>query len=676
MNLYSFIKNSTEGGLKVLPILYKSKKPFLKDWPKNSSNESIQVNKWFKGKETNAGIPTGEINNLFVVDIDKKNDGFESLKKLENIIGPIEKESNYIVSTGGGGLHLYYKLRKDEKIPSYTGIIDGIDIRGEGGQVVSPFSTHENGNIYLPKIDHEDTTLYPDQLNYAPEKLINFILNHKMKKQISPIPTYRHITNDVKNKIGERNTGLFKRLCQLRNSPVSYNGFLAMAHAENSLICEPPLDNLEVTQMAKNVFNRYEPSEMKDEPTISEEAFYGVIGKIVNLIKDETEASSESLLFQALAILGNLLDRKFYITINGSNIYTNEFVLIVGKTSKARKGTSFRAVSYFFKKAWGKVYEDRIRRGVSTGEGIIWTIRDDVYIDFIKKNGERKRKLQSPGVLDKNIIFLEEEFSKPIKNARRESNNLSETLRVAFDSETLQSISKTQPATATDPNITLIGHTTREEFTRVLNEVDKDNGFFNRILFVHSYRSNIISQPKDFEELLIKSDLLTELFLLKDFINKSHSTKVTFSEDGAFWWNNFYEQYALAPEQANENIKGRTETHILKVAMILAVSDRTHIINANHLESAKAMLDYSTQTIDYIFKDSKSNSNSAFAILEFLKSKGGKCSRTEISYELFKKKVRSFKIDQYRDELRENCLIEISFQDKTEIWSLLCDTEI
>lgn len=677
MKLFNYVKKITEGGTKVLPIAYKSKIPLIKGWPATASFNSEQIDEWFKNKEMNAGIPTGIINGFWVLDIDVKNGGFESLKKLIEMFGDLIKLCFYVIDTGGGGVHLYFKLKEGQTIPSTTSVMPGIDVRGEGGQVVSPFSTHESGKIYEVRLEHEDKTLYVDQLSYAPDDLVNFILDGKKSKQISPISPYHHIAGDfTKLTTGQRNDGLFKRLCQLRNVPFSWEGFLAMAQAENLKLCEPPLNEAEVSQIAHSVFSRYKPRKDIPEPVIEDKAFYGILGKMVNLIKDETEASKEALLFQAIVILGNLFDRKFYMTINGSNIYTNEFALMVGKTSKARKGTGFKAISFFFKKGWGKVFEDRIKRGVSTGEGIIWAIHDDIFKEFIDKNGERQKKLEYAGIENKNLIFLEEEFSKPIKNGKRDNNNLSETLRVAFDSDTLQSLSKIQPATASNPNISLIGHTTKEEFTKVLSDVDKDNGMFNRILFAHSYRANILPHPKDFEIMLKESGILIDLFVLKDFIDKSESIKINFTDKGAEWWDKFYTEHGNAPDQANENIKGRTETHILKIAMIFAVSDKTYQLDVDHLEAASAVINYSNQTIDYVFGNQHNQISPLTKITSFIQSKGGQCNRTAISYELFSKKIKSYLLDQYREQLKAKNQIEIIYQDKTEIWSLSGDMPI
>ena len=62
----------------------------------------------------------------------------------------------------------------------------------------------------------------------------------------------------------------------------------------------------------------------------------------------------------------------------GSEHHGNLFVAIVGTTSKGRKGSSLsRAKAGFAQidEAWPR---DRVTGGLSTGEGLIWFVRDPI----------------------------------------------------------------------------------------------------------------------------------------------------------------------------------------------------------------------------------------------------------------------------------------------------------
>lgn len=674
MNLYNYIQKVTEGGTKVLPVKFKDKKPSITGWPSTSSSDPKQVDLWFKDKNMNAAFPTGKINGFWVLDIDKKNNGYESLKKLEELFGPIVSRCKHVVRTGGGGLHLYFKLRDNEFIPSKANVLPGIDIRGEKGVIVTPFSTHENGNIIY---ECDAPVLSIKNLIVAEEKLILFLLNHHKEKitnepitEIDTAISYTASVNSFKFNEGSRNTDFFKLMSAIRNAPLSKEGLIAAARAENQLRCIPPLLDDEVLRIAKSVYDRYSP-QIVLEPQIHEDAFYGLAGRLIGEISKHSEASKAALLFQFLIEVGNIMGDKFYKPIGGSNIYTNDFCLIIGDTSKARKGTGLKAINFFIKKVWKESFTKRIINGVSTGEGIIWSLRDPIYEIFEDKKGERKTKLIDPGIEFKSAIFIEQEFSKLLKVGKRETNNLNEVVRDCWDREILQSLSKTQPAKATNTFISLIGHITSEEFLKNISQVDRSNGFLNRFLFCHSYRANIISNPMNFEELASKLLCMNELYCLKGFIDDSEQTEIKLSSEGQSWWDKFYNEYGNSPDGTYAEIKARTENHLIKAAMTYALLDMSYTVEVVHLKAAKAIVDYSNDTIDYIFtKQETRENNNDKKIIDFIKTKNGKATRTEISYGPFNKKGSAEKINSTRDKLTRLGKIKIVYEGQSELWHL------
>ena len=72
---------------------------------------------------------------------------------------------------------------------------------------------------------------------------------------------------------------------------------------------------------------------------------------------------------------------------------------------------------------------------------------------------------------------------------RREGNTLSTTLRDAWDTGTLRTLTKNSPAVATGAHISIIGHVTELVVRRYLGETEQGNGFGNRFLWVCARRS-------------------------------------------------------------------------------------------------------------------------------------------------------------------------------------------
>lgn len=74
------------------------------------------------------GIPTG--GDFFVVDVDTA-DGVELIGKA---IG--EELPNTLRASTPRGVHLYFKMPDGVEIRNRQGVVEGVDVRGEGGYVI------------------------------------------------------------------------------------------------------------------------------------------------------------------------------------------------------------------------------------------------------------------------------------------------------------------------------------------------------------------------------------------------------------------------------------------------------------------------------------------------------------------------------------------------------------
>ncbi len=92
----------------------------------------------------NVGIVTGEASGVWVLDVDPKDGGYESLAALEAEHGALP--DTYRVRTGSGGLHVYYSWPGFPVGNSVKRLGPGLDVRGTGGQVVAPPSVTPQGS--------------------------------------------------------------------------------------------------------------------------------------------------------------------------------------------------------------------------------------------------------------------------------------------------------------------------------------------------------------------------------------------------------------------------------------------------------------------------------------------------------------------------------------------------
>lgn len=122
-----------------------AKHPLPIDGLKAATNDSQRLDKWWSvNPQANIGVATGEINNLVVVDIDADHGGFETLLEIEEKYGRFPETVE--ARTGSGGLHLYFRYPQGERIGSKNGWMQGIDVKANGGYVLSPPSRNLNGD--------------------------------------------------------------------------------------------------------------------------------------------------------------------------------------------------------------------------------------------------------------------------------------------------------------------------------------------------------------------------------------------------------------------------------------------------------------------------------------------------------------------------------------------------
>jgi hypothetical protein len=228
---------------------------------------------------------------------------------------------------------------------------------------------------------------------------------------------------------------------------------------------------------------------------LTEVVFYGLAGDIVRRIEPHTEADNIALLIQILIAFGNAIGRNAFITADGSRHGMNLFAVLVGESSKSRKGTSLAHVLGVFERTDEQWKRNCITNGLSSGEGLIWSVRDPIMkTSKDRKTGGYETEIADAGIADKRLSVMEGEFANVLKVMSREGNTLSPVIRSAWDSGNLRSMTKNSEARATDAHISITGHITRDELRRLLTETESANGFGNRFLWLAVRRSKCLPE--------------------------------------------------------------------------------------------------------------------------------------------------------------------------------------
>jgi hypothetical protein len=163
-------------------------------------------------------------------------------------------------------------------------------------------------------------------------------------------------------------------------------------------------------------------------PVMDAAAFHGLAGEVVARILPDTESDPAALLLQYLVSFGNAVGRQPYYLIEQDRHFANLFTVLVGQTSKSRKGTSAGRIRAIFNIADPDWTREHILGGMSSGEGVISAVRDPVCA--IRRGVE---ELIDAGVSDKRLLLDEREFFQALAVLKREGSILSRVIRDAWD---------------------------------------------------------------------------------------------------------------------------------------------------------------------------------------------------------------------------------------------------
>jgi DNA polymerase-1 len=131
-------------GFRVIPLKERSKEPLIADWPNKATTDEATIREWWDTwPKANIGIATGRYRDGYfcVLDFDPRNGG-----GWYGEAGPETLPPTWVVQTGGGGRHYYYKAPSPLRCRKLS---EGVDLKGEGGYVVAPPSIHPEGGEYV-----------------------------------------------------------------------------------------------------------------------------------------------------------------------------------------------------------------------------------------------------------------------------------------------------------------------------------------------------------------------------------------------------------------------------------------------------------------------------------------------------------------------------------------------
>lgn len=336
------------------------------------------------------------------------------------------------------------------------------------------------------------------------------------------------------------------------------------------------------------------------------EALYGLAGDFVRLIEPHTEADPVAILMQFLVAFGNCVGRHAYYTVEADSHYPNLFVGIVGATSKGRKGTSWGQVKRLYYPVVKPWVEGCIASGLSTGEGLISAVHDEITKhEPIKKRGGLVVGYQDvviePAITDKRLLAYQSELALVLRLLGRDGNTLSATIRDAWDTGNLRTLTKHSPTRATGAHISIIGHITRDELLRYLDTTEVGNGFANRFLWVCVRRSKLLPDGGDLQDVPLDE---IRRRLERCLRMAQAPIQITRNAEAAELWRSSYAALSDGKPGLLGAVVSRGEAQVTRLSVIFALLDGSTVITRSHLEAALAVWEYAEASARYIFGDS------------------------------------------------------------------------
>ncbi len=326
-------------------------------------------------------------------------------------------------------------------------------------------------------------------------------------------------------------------------------------------------------------------------PVLDAAALHGLAGEVVATLDPHTEADPAAVLVSLLVAFGAAVNSGPHAIADGAEHPARLFAVLVGRTSRGRKGTAWANVRRIFAAADPGFTAERILGGLASGEGLVAAVGDGT----IDKDGNTVG-----AVVDKRVLVLEPEFARVLKVCARDSSTLSALLRDAWDRGDLRVMTRKDPLRASGAHICLMAHITADELRRGLAESEAANGYGNRHLFIAARRSKRLPAGGNLDEAEVHS---LGLRVRSALAAARRVGILRRSPDAAALWEEIYNNLDDEADGMVGALTARAEAQLLRLSVVYALLDGSHTVEVAHIRAAHAVWQYAEGTLRYVFGD-------------------------------------------------------------------------
>jgi hypothetical protein len=230
-------------GMAVFPCMPCGRSPATAHGFKDATKDLDVIRGWWRAEPTyNIAIATGAVSGVFVVDVDGL-DAEAELRKLEAEHGELPPSVEVITARGR---HIYFKAPQVPVRNSAGKIASGMDVRGDGGYVLTPPSMHPSGRRYCWSVDSANTFAAP------PRWLLDKITAPASGADAAPPSAWREL---VKAGVAEgaRDNTVARLAGYLLRRRIDPFVALELLQSWNATRCAPPLPEEDIERIVGSI---------------------------------------------------------------------------------------------------------------------------------------------------------------------------------------------------------------------------------------------------------------------------------------------------------------------------------------------------------------------------------------------------------------------------------------
>jgi len=382
--------------------------------------------------------------------------------------------------------------------------------------------------------------------------------------------------------------------------------------------------------------------------------FTGPLGELTRLIAPHVPWDPIAFHLQALVVIGNYLGFGPHVAEGATLRHGNLFLALIGGTGSG-KGSSLGWVQWMMTAIDEPHLDERVVTAVGSGQGLLGKITDTVY----GKDSSGRQVVVIEGCDDKRVLYVEEELGQ-LFSKMMSQDTVEKMITKAWDSGTLETLTKHESMRCQSPHVSIIGHITPDELYDRLEKRLVDNGFSNRWLYAlikPTQIKHLEPQPHELDGALAAAENVGKgvRTVAQDLeagqLRMDAEAEKLFTETASF-------MYAHRHVGAMEKQVVRWRSQIFKLALVYAAIDGQTTIAAEHFLAARTTWAYNTRSAHAFFGGMTGNSN-ADKFLAMWKQIGfNTLTLTDVS-DMFSKNLAAVKRDAMLNMLQRDGVLRI-----------------